>query len=251
MGGLLPQASTFAASIDSLFIVVLIVTGIAFVLVESILITFLVRYRHRREQKAVYVHGSRRLELAWTIGTGIAFFSLALYQYNTWIQVKATLPDASQALVVGIASNQFEWEPTYPGADGELCTADDAHPPRNILHFPTGRPVIVRIKSEDVIHSFFVPELRIKQDAVPGRQIEFWFEPTLPGQYELACAELCGLGHYRMRAEITVESQVDFDAWLAEQTGAAAEHDFCNVAPLTPADSARGQAAASAAQGVP
>ncbi len=233
MGGLIPQASTFAASIDSLFLVVLIMTGVAFVLVEGILIYFLVRYRHREGQKASYVHGNRRIELAWTVGTGIAFFSLALYQYNTWTQIKIVLPDESEAQVVGVSANQFEWEATYPGVDGTLCTPDDVHPPVNVLHFPADRPVIIRLKSEDVIHSFFVPELRVKQDAVPGRQFEFWFEATQAGQYEIACAELCGLGHYRMRGRVTVEPQADFDAWLAQQTGAASEHDYCNVAPIT------------------
>ena len=251
MGGLIPQASTFAASIDSLFIVVLVVTGAAFVLVEGVLIYFLIRYRHRQGQKATYAHGSRPLELAWTLGTAIAFFSLAIYQYNTWIQVKATLPDESTAQLIGISSNQFEWEATYPGADGVLCTSDDIHPPVNILHFPLDRQVLVRLKSEDVIHSFFVPELRVKQDAVPGRQIDFWFQPSQAGQYEVACAELCGLGHYRMRGRVTVEAQETFEAWLSQQTEAATEHDYCSVAPATPADSARGQAAVSAAQTAP
>ena len=234
MGGLIPQASTFAASVDSLFIVVLIVTGIAFVLVEGILVYFLIRYRHRQGQKASYVHGNRQLELAWTVGTGIAFFSLALYQYNTWTQIKIALPEESNAALVGIASNQFEWQATYPGADGELCTPDDIHPPVRVLHFPVDRPVLIRLKSEDVIHSFFVPALRVKQDAVPGLTFEFWFQATQTGEYELACAELCGLGHYRMRAPVIVESQADFDAWLAEQTRAESEHEYCQVAPLSP-----------------
>ena len=233
MGGLIPQASTFAASIDSLFIVVLIVTGVAFVLVEGILIYFLIRYRHRKGQKASYVHGNRQLEIAWTVGTGIAFFSLGLYQYSVWNQVKVALPNESNAVLVGVSSNQFEWEVTYPGADGALCTPDDVHPAVNVVRFPIDRPVLIRLKSEDVIHSFFVPELRVKQDAVPGRQIEFWFEATRPGQYEIACAELCGLGHYRMRGRVTVEPQAAFDAWLREQTEKASEHDYCNVAPLT------------------
>ena len=176
MGGLIPQASTFAAPIDSLFLVVLIVTGIAFVLVEGILIYFLIRYRHRQGQKASYVHGNRRIELAWTVGTGIAFFSLALYQYNTWTQIKVALPDRSTAVLVGVSSSQFDWKATYPGEDGALDTADDIKAPINILHFPLNRPVIIRLDSVDVIHSFFVPAFRVKQDAVPGRPIEFWFE---------------------------------------------------------------------------
>ena len=216
MGGILPQGSTFAASIDSLFTVVLVMTGIAFVLVEGILVAFLIRYRHRPGQKASYVHGNRRLELAWTVGTGLAFFSLALYQYNTWTQIKVALPAEADAVLVGVSSNQFEWVATYPGEDGQLDTADDIKAPINVLHFPTGRPVLIRLQSEDVIHSFFVPELRVKQDAVPGRLIEFWFEATQPGHYEVACAELCGLGHYRMRAQVTIETQAEFDAWLAD-----------------------------------
>ena len=239
MGGLIPQASTFAASIDSLFIVVLIVTGVAFVLVEGLLIYFLIRYRHRKGQKASYVHGNRQLEIAWTVGTGIAFLSLGLYQYSVWNQVKVALPNESNAVLVGVSSNQFEWEPTYPGTDGVLCTPDDIHPPVNVLHFPVNRPMLVRLKSEDVIHSFFVPELRVKQDAVPGREFEFWFEPTQSGQYEIACAELCGLGHYRMRGRVTVEPQADFEAWLGEQAGAASEHDYCQVTPLTIASAAQ------------
>jgi cytochrome c oxidase subunit 2 len=215
MGGTVPQASTFAAPIDSLFGVVLLATGIAFVLVESTLVYFLIRYRHRAGQKAAYVHGSSRLEVAWTVGTAIAFFALAVYQYTTWTQIKGSLPDRSVALLVGVSSNQFEWEATYPGADGQLNTADDVKAPINVVHFPVQRPIIVRLESVDVIHSFFVPELRIKQDAVPGRQIEFWFEPTQTGQYEIACAELCGLGHYRMRGRLTLETTSEFDAWLA------------------------------------
>jgi len=150
------------------------------------------------------------------VGTGLAFFSLALYQYNTWTQIKVALPAEADAVLVGVSSNQFEWVATYPGEDGQLDTADDIKAPINVLHFPTGRPVLIRLQSEDVIHSFFVPELRVKQDAVPGRLIEFWFEATQPGHYEVACAELCGLGHYRMRAQVTIETQAEFDAWLAD-----------------------------------
>ena len=216
MGDLIPGNSTFAGPIDSLFNLVLVVTGLAFVLVESILIYNLVRFRRREGEKAVYTHGNRRLELLWTIIPGTMLLWLAIYQYNAWANAKIIQPDSTNALTVAVSSNQFEWQISYPGPDGALDSADDIQAPINVLHFPVNRQVLIRLTSEDVIHSFFIPALRVKQDAIPGRHIQVWFEATEPGQYELACAELCGLGHYRMRGQVTVESQADFDAWLAE-----------------------------------
>lgn len=216
MGGLIPQASSFAPAIDSLFTVVLIVTGIAFFLVEGILVYFLIRYRRRDGQKATYTHGSRRLEIGWTVLPGLMLLGLGFAQYSIWTQVKIDLPDESQAITIGVSANQFEWNATYPGDDGMLDTSDDITAPINVLHFPVDQPVIIRLESTDVLHSFFIPELRVKQDAVPGRPVRFWFEATQTGAFEIACAELCGLGHYRMRGRVTVEAQPDFEAWLAE-----------------------------------
>ena len=233
MVGLVPGGSTFAASVDRLFLIILIVTGVAFFLVEGILVYFLLRYRQREGRRATYVHGSRRLEAAWTLGTGFMLISLALYQYGAWTRIKIDLPEESAALVVGVAANQFEWEPTYPGPDGQLCTADDLRSAVNELHFPVGQPVVVHLKSEDVLHSFFVPELRVKQDAVPGRPVRLWFEATQPGKYQIACAELCGLGHYRMRANVTVEPPADFSSWVSGQNTSESEHDYCRVAPTS------------------
>jgi cytochrome c oxidase subunit 2 len=86
------------------------------------------------------------------------------------------------------------------------------------LHFPAGRAVKLRLRSKDVIHSLFLPNLRFKQDAVPGMAIEIWFQPNQPGTYEIACAELCGIGHYRMKAALTIDnSQDSFDTWFRQQ----------------------------------
>ena len=217
MGGLVPQASTFGPAIDSLFVLVLIITSTAFFVVEGLLVYFLIRYRQREGQKALYTHGNRRVELVWTVVPGVMLFSLAIYQYRTWLNVKQQFPDESQAVVVDIRANQFEWNATYAGEDGVLGTPDDIAAPINILHFPVNRPVVLHLDSEDVIHSFFVPEFRLKQDVVPGlKGNRAWFQATQTGQYEVACAELCGLGHYRMRGRVTVETQAEFDAWLAE-----------------------------------
>jgi len=216
MGGFAPAASTFAGPVDSLFMLVLVITGVAFVVVEALLIFFLIRYRRRDGKKAAFFSGNRRLETSWTLFTGVMLFGLAIYQYNTWVLTKVFLPNPAESLTVGVSANQFEWQATYPGLDGMLDTEDDLLAPINVLHFPVGQPVIIRLTSEDVIHSFFIPALRVKQDALPGRHIELWFEATQPGEYELACAELCGLGHYRMRGQVTVEQPAEFEAWLAD-----------------------------------
>lgn len=211
--------STFGRQIDSLFILMLVFTGVAFVLTEGILIYSVLRYRQREGQKAHYVHGNRRLEIFWTVIPGLLFFSLGIYQTGTWRRIKAELPPAAESLQIKLDSDQFEWFPTYPGPDGQLGTADDIEAPVNVMHVPVNQKIIVHLSSRDVLHSFFVPVLRLKQDAVPGRPISLWFEATQTGEFEVACAELCGLGHYRMRAVLTVEDAAAFDAWLAELAG--------------------------------
>ena len=123
---------------------------------------------------------------------------------------------------IGVHAKQFEWQYTYPGPDGQLGTADD-YTIRNQLHVPVNRNVVVILTSEDVIHSFFVPVFRVKQDAVPGLTIRAWFNATVPGEYELGCAELCGMGHYKMRTRVTVHTQADFDAWVKTQVQGGSE----------------------------
>lgn len=210
------SVSTFGGQIDSLFWLVLIVSGIAFLLTEGALIYFLFRYRRRDGEKARYVHGNRRLEIIWTIIPGLLFFGLAVYQTGTWRQIRQELPPASESLVISVEAEQFEWFATYAGSDGEFGTEDDIEAPTNVIHVPVNKKVVVNLSSRDVLHSFFVPALRVKQDVLPGRTVPLWFEVTEPGEYEVACAELCGLGHYRMRAFLTAESEADFQAWLDE-----------------------------------
>ncbi|HXV44460.1 MAG TPA: cytochrome c oxidase subunit II [Anaerolineae bacterium] len=214
--GMIENISTFGAEVDALYFVVLIVTGVAFFLVEGILIYFLIRYRHREGNRAMYTHGNRRVEILWTIVPGILLFGLAVYQYGAWTQIKIDLPDESEAVVMQVMSNQFEWFASYPGPDGQFETDDDIEAPINIIHVPINQPVIIRLGSVDVLHSFFVPVLRLKQDAIPGTIIRIWFEATKAGEYEIVCTELCGLGHYRMRGRLIVESETDFQTWLAE-----------------------------------
>jgi cytochrome c oxidase subunit II len=213
---LLPaSASTFAADIDWLFMLILAITGIVFVLVQVTLIVFIVRYRRRDGRSAEYTHGSNRLEIGWTVATAVIVLTLAFLSRELWFDIKDPdrFPDAGLELLV--TGKQFEWNITYPGADGVLGTADDVVS-RNRMHVPVGVPVHLALESEDVIHSFFVPEFRVKQDLVPGMRIPAWFEATRTGEFAIGCAELCGLGHYRMSGTVIVQTAEEFARWHQE-----------------------------------
>ncbi|WP_419161962.1 cytochrome c oxidase subunit II [Candidatus Palauibacter sp.] len=227
-----PNYSTQGIVIDQLFWIILVITGIAFILVEGGILWFCLKYRGREGARAHYTHGSNRLEVIWTVVPAIIIAILGVYSAAVWQDIKSQSnrpQDALQFLVVG---KQYEWNITYPGPDRKVrCPPDPEDPDRdpcradnfivrNQFHFPANEMVTVLLESEDVIHSFFIPELRVKQDAVPGMTIPIWFDSTQPGDFEIACAELCGLGHYYMQASVTVHSAADFDAWLAGQATA-------------------------------
>ena len=221
MSWLLPHgASTFVGEIDWLYYMILWITGIAFVLVQVMLVVFMVRYRNRPGRKATYYHGNTRFEIIWTSVTAIVVVIIGVLSAGRWHFIKGRDSVPAGAMQLGMHAKQFEWLVTYPGADAKLGSTDDFEV-RSQLHLPVGQPVSLTLTSEDAIHSFFVPAFRIKQDAVPGMNIHVWFQPTEVGQYELACAELCGLGHYRMRATVTVHTREDFDRWARERALAA------------------------------
>jgi cytochrome c oxidase subunit 2 len=216
----LPEGvSTFSSDIDGMFWLILWITGIIFVVVELLLIVFLWRYRHREGRQVVYTHGNNRLEVIWTIVPAVICVVLALMSRRIWADVKQRMPE--DGMPVGVEAEQFAWNIHYPGPDGKLFTPDDVVT-LNQMHIPVGKPIVVTLRSKDVIHSFFLPEFRVKQDAVPGMTTRIWFDGKTVGHWEIACAELCGLGHYRMKGFLTVETQEDFDKWLAEQAAEAA-----------------------------
>ena len=235
----LPEGvSTYSGRVDGLFRLILWITGTIFVVVELLLIVFLVRYRHREGRRPRYTHGSNRLEVIWTIVPAVICVVLALLSRATWADIKQHLP--KEGVQVEVTAEQFAWNVRYPGADGKFGTADDVVT-LNQLHFPVGQPIIVTLHSKDVIHSFFLPEFRVKQDAVPGLSTRIWFEGTRTGHWEIACAELCGLGHYRMKGFVTVETPEEFQKWLVEQSAppaaapAAAPEAQPAAAPAAPA----------------
>ncbi|MEX2582984.1 MAG: cytochrome c oxidase subunit II [Gemmatimonadota bacterium] len=216
------SASTFGAQIDAAYGAIFYATALAFVIVQGLLIYCIIRYRHRTGRKAKPIHGNTRLEIIWTVVPALGVFYIAYVSASVWLDMKSEDRIPAGAYEVGVHASQFEWTVTNPGMDGRLGSDDD-FVTRNQLHIPMGQPVRVLLTAEDVIHSFFLPNFRVKQDAVPGMQIAVWFEPTTAGEYPLGCAELCGLGHYRMRGTVTVHSPDEFDAWQVSEGAVAAD----------------------------
>jgi len=201
--------------IDHLFMFILVLTGIVFIGTEVALFWFAWRYDAKKNKEPVkYSHGSHSLEVVWTIIPTATLLFIAIYQMNVWADAKMRRPDMPPT--VEVTARQFEWRLRYPGTDGVLGTEDDLRLV-NDLHVPANEDVLVVLKSMDVLHSFFLPNLRIKQDAVPGMKQGVWFRAKEEGEYDLVCAELCGWGHYKMKGRLTVESRVQYNQWLAEQ----------------------------------
>ena len=213
---LLPEnASTYGAQIDRLFWWILGITGFFFFLVQGCLLAFILLYRAQPGKRAAYLHGNTALEVIWTLIPALILGGVALASQKIWVEIRSLKGNPNDFFQVEVLAEQFAWNIRYPGADAQFETADDVTT-INQLHLPLGSRSLVKIRSKDVIHSFFVPEFRLKQDAVPGLPTQIWVEPTRAGEFEIRCAELCGLGHYRMRGFVTVESPRQLQAWLKE-----------------------------------
>lgn len=223
------DVSQHGHTIDHLFYFILWLTGAVFVATEVVLFWFLWRYDGEGQHRtAKYTHGSHHLEIIWTILPSAVLLFIAIYQMNAWAESKIDNPAAGPDGIFGTADDmrptlevtarQFEWRLRYPGlkAQGKLGDADDIHVV-NDLHVPVNEEILIDLKSADVLHSFFLPNMRVKQDAVPGMKIPVWFRATETGVFDIVCAELCGWGHYKMKGRITVESREDFDKWLEER----------------------------------
>jgi cytochrome c oxidase subunit 2 len=215
----LPEnVSTYGADVDGVIALIWYTTVVWFLLTFGTLGAFLILYRRRRGRPAAHVRGERLREAAWVLVPVAVVLVLDLWLdvrgAPVWARVKIDRPAAE--LTLQVTGRQFNWEVVYPGPDGRFGTADD----RQLideLHVPVNRPVRVVLRSKDVVHSFFLPNFRLKQDAVPGRDIEGWFEATKTGTYELSCAMLCGLGHSGMKAYLHVHPPEAWERWVAEQ----------------------------------
>jgi len=236
--GLPVEASAHATSIDQIIVIVHWLMAVTFVGWSGFLIYVLVRFRRGAHPTASYEGASGTWARLAGIGVVAAeVILLVFFSIPTWSARVDAFPSEQQATVVRVVAEQFIWNVQYPGPDGtfgrtrlDLVSADnplglDISDPaarddvwtQNQLNLPVGRPVIVHLSSKDVIHSFGLPQMRVKQDAIPGIEQRVWFTPIRTGEWEIACSQLCGLGHYRMRGFYTIQTQADFDAWLASQ----------------------------------
>ena len=237
-----PEAATKGAKkVDALLNFIFYLTATVFVLTQTVYIYYLVKYRRRPGSKAYYSHGNNKLELIWTAVPTAIFLGLVIYSNRLWAELHSPPPD--DAVKIDVVSYQFGWDFRYAGADGQLgaidvhsysvdnkfgLVPDDAAGDDDFssteLVIPVGRAAHIYLHSRDVIHSFYVPEFRLYQAAVPGRTIAWvWFEPTRTGNFELACSQICGSGHYNMKAPIRVVSQEEFEKWQAGKIEAKAE----------------------------
>lgn len=229
--------SEMARNINAQFFFTLVVTGVVFVLAQGLLGLFIFQYRERPGHRARYIHGNNLVEVGGAIVIGVVFVGLAVAAQRVWaaLHINDGPPDQ---VIVEITGEQFAWTVRYPGADGEFGRTspelyDASNNPIGIvpddpagqddivllneLAVPVNRPVELRLGSKDVLHGFFMPQLWIKQDTVPGMRIPLRFTADTTGDYEIACAELCGLGHYRMKGTLRVMGESEYQSWLVEQ----------------------------------
>ena len=206
----------------------------------------LVRFRERPGHVAVYkpikAGFSKWLEVGVAVAEAVI---LAFFAMPVWAKIKNDFPTQDNPVVIRVVAEQFKWLFHYPGQDGKFGRtgvefyADDNPAGLDFddedgfdditvrgLHFPVGRPVIARLTAKDVIHSFKIPVMRITQDVIPGMEIPIWFEAKSTGKFQVGCAQLCGLGHYEMKAELIIESPEDYQRWLDEEHEALGLDDY-------------------------
>jgi cytochrome c oxidase subunit 2 len=242
----LPIASEHGVITDRLFWITTAITGVVFIITHILLFYFSYRYQYNPKRKALFFPDNNKLELIWTVVPSFVLTALVVYGLIVWNKVMAPAPENAE--IIEIMGYQFAWKVRYPGKDETLGAYDfrkidatnefgldfsdraafDDFSPR-ILHLPKGHPVEFRIRARDVLHSVFAPHFRLKMDAVPGMPTRFWFIPTKTTaemrvetgnpefNYEIACTEVCGRGHFSMRLLVVVDEPEEYERWKAEQ----------------------------------
>ncbi|ERM83125.1 cytochrome C oxidase [Rhodonellum psychrophilum GCM71 = DSM 17998] len=242
----LPIGSEHGVITDRLFWITMAVTGVVFIITHILLFWFPYKYQYDEKRKAAFFPHNNRLEVIWTVVPAVVLALLVISGWKAWSDITGPAPE--NAHVVEIMGYQFAWEVRYPGMDNVLGeydyrlinatnvsgvdfsdknSFDDFNTP--IVVIPKGEPVIFKIRARDVLHSVFAPHMRLKMDAVPGMPTRFWFTATKTTEemraelndpefeYEIACTEVCGRGHFSMRKVITVVEPAEYKKWLAEQ----------------------------------
>jgi cytochrome c oxidase subunit 2 len=236
--GLPVQASTHAAELDHMTVLVHWLMLVMFVGWGVFFVFVLFRFRSGANPRASYTGAKGKISKGTEVAVAlIEVLLLVFYAIPAWAKRVSAFPSESEAVVVRVVGEQFAWNVQYPGPDGKFGRTDiklvgadnplglDRRDPAakddittiNQLNLPVDRPVLVHLSSKDVIHSFGLFEMRVKQDAIPGMQIPVWFIPNRVGEYEITCSQLCGLGHFRMRGFITIQSAADYQKWFDEQ----------------------------------
>ncbi len=212
---LLPSASTYAADIDRLFDVITLLVGIPFLIACYLFFSFILRFRAKSGRKAMYITGTEHQYIKWIHRAHIPILTfdviIVVMAVNVWYDVKQNLPEADAT--VRVIAQQWAWTFVHPGPDNVLDTADDITT-INELHIAANTLYHYKLEAKDVLHNFSVPVFRLKQDAIPGRVISGWFEATRTGEFDIQCAEICGIGHGLMPARIFIESSELHAAWV-------------------------------------
>lgn len=246
-----------ANEIDRLHDIILWLIGIVFIGTSLALFWFMWKYdAASNPEKARFVHGNHRLEVWWTVVPAIILIVLAVYQFKVYADVRINRPmlagpdgaigtqdDQPEPPSFEVMGRQFEWRIRYAGDDKQLDTSDDILGEVNELHVPQHARMVGVLKAADVLHSFFVPALRLKNDMIPGTRQIVWFEANKLGKYEIVCTELCGWGHYKMKGRFVVETPSQFASYLEHLRKIQFERSYDNG---SPSDQPRSTAAAPA-----
>jgi len=217
--GYMFQASTYAGDIDNLIWLIAALVGFWFLLAEGFFFWLIFKFKARPGVKSEYITGKEPHLKKWIsvphaliIVCDVFIVAGSIY---VWTNVKLTLPEAETT--VRVIGQQWAWVFQHPGSDNELDTADDIYTVDD-LFVENGKTYHFQLESRDVIHNFSVPVFRLKQDAIPGRRITGWFEPTKSGSYDVQCAEICGIAHGAMLGRIHVQEPAEHAAWVASNS---------------------------------
>ena len=217
----LVQASTYAADIDRLILLIGVIVGVWFLLAEGIFFWLIWKFRAKPGERTQYLDGTEKHVKKWiTIPHALVLVCdvfILVGAVSVWYDVKQQLPDADST--IRVIGQQWVWTFQHPGADNELDTGDDIFTV-NDLHVEVEKTYHFQLQSRDVLHSFSVPVFRLKQDAIPGRSITGWFTPIRTGEHDVQCSEICGIGHGVMAARIHIEDANTHAAWISRSSAA-------------------------------
>lgn len=240
MWGLPINASAHGSEIDKMILLLHLLMLVLFIGWGIFFTVAVVRFRQSRHPQANYKGVQSHFSSVVEVGVAVVEMILLIgFSIPFWVKQVNAFPERKDIIEVRVVAEQFAWNVHYPGKDGAFGKTDiklidkqsnplginqndpaakDDFTTINQLHIPIGVPVLIHLSSKDVMHSFGVPLMRVKQDVIPGMSLPVWFTPTQTGLFEISCAQLCGLGHYRMKGFITVHKPKEYEKWVSEQS---------------------------------